>query len=58
MIKKAVEDNYGIVVEGIVKISEKAYKTQEEREQYEKYMQNEDETKATTLGDIFKDQLK
>ena len=26
MIKKAVEDNYGIVVEGIVKISEKAYK--------------------------------
>ena len=42
----------------ILNLSEKAYKAQEEREQYENYMQNEDETKATTLGDIFKDQLK
>lgn len=40
------------------KFIRKAYKVQEEREQYENYMQNEDETKATTLGDIFKDQLK
>ena len=42
----------------ILNVAEKAYKAQEEREQYENNMQKEDETKATTLGDIFKDQLK
>lgn len=42
----------------IMNLSEKAYKLQEEREQFENYMQNEEDTKTTTLGDIFKDQLK
>lgn len=42
----------------ILVLSERAYKSLEEREQYENYMQSETEEKGTTLGDLFKDQLK
>lgn len=42
----------------ILNLSEKAYKLQEEREQFESYMQNSEEDKTTTLGDLFKEQLK
>lgn len=38
-------------------VSERAYKNQLEREQFENYMNDNHEEKTTTLGDLFKDKI-
>lgn len=38
-------------------VSERAYKNQIEREQFENYMNNDTEESKTTLGDLFKDKI-